>query len=70
MNRKLIESYARKVLKTAQHVNNFYQVGNSIIIEFSYDEKYQQQDDTLVSLFDLISFTFSSCPKKQAQLKK
>ena len=69
MNRKLIESYARNVLKTKQHINSFYQIGNDVIIEFSYDERYQQQDDVLVPLFDLISFVYSSCAKKQRTLK-
>ena len=69
MDRKLIESYARNVLKTKQHINSFYQIGNDVIIEFSYDERYQQQDDVLVRLFDLISFVYSSCTKKQRALK-
>ena len=69
MDRKLIESYARNVLKTKQHINSFYQFGNSVIIEFSYDEKYQQQDDVSVPLLDLISFVYSSCAKKQRALK-
>ena len=69
MDRKLIESYARNVLKTKQHINSFYQIGNDIIIEFSYDERYQQQDDVLVRLFDLISFVCSSYAKKQRALK-
>ena len=69
MNRKLIESYAKKVLKTKQHVNSFYQVGNEILIEFSYNEDYQQQDNILVSLFDLISFVYTSLPKQQKNLK-
>ena len=69
MNRKLIESYARNVLKTKQHTNSFYQVGNNIIIEFSYDENYQHQDDVSVPLLDLISFVYSSCAKKQRTLK-
>ena len=69
MDRKLIESYARNVLKTKQHINSFYQIGNDVIIEFSYDERYQQQDDVLVRLYDLISFVYSSCAKKQRTLK-
>ena len=69
MDRKLIESYARNVLKTKQHINSFYQIGNDVIIEFSYHERYQQQDDVLVRLFDLISFVYSSCAKKQRALK-
>ncbi len=69
MNRKLIEIYCRQVLHIKQEVANFEQTEANVWIEFQYSEDYIYQENISIPLFDLISFVYSSCAKKQRTLK-
>lgn len=60
INKKLLEDYKKEIIKTEQEIVSFYEVEeNNIAIKFGYNSDYVYQEDTEVSLFDLISFVYS-----------